>query len=243
MRADDPLIVQADRSILVDLHSPRYDEARGALARFAELEKSPEHMHTYRLSPLALWNAAASGMSANEITGVLGEYARYPLPQNVLVEIAELTSRWGKITLTAGPEGRLRIGFADASLAALARNHKTIGALLAPLADPLAFVVAPEARGPVKQALLKLGHPVDDRAGFTPAVRSRRGCARYPLRARHSSCDATSARRCARSSTERRASTGAGTASSFCRAAPVRHWWRWRRWSRWVPKRWCWRPT
>jgi DNA excision repair protein ERCC-3 len=168
MRADDPLIVQADRSILVDLHSPRYEEARGALARFAELEKSPEHMHTYRLSPLALWNAAASGMSANEITGVLGEYARYPLPQNVLVEIAELTSRWGKITLTAGPEGRLRIGFADASLAALARNHKTIGALLAPLTDPLAFVVAPEARGRVKQALLKLGHPVDDRAGFTP---------------------------------------------------------------------------
>jgi DNA excision repair protein ERCC-3 len=168
MRADDPLIVQADRSILVDLHSPRYDEARSRLARFAELEKSPEHMHTYRLSPLALWNAAASGMSAGEITAALCDYARYPVPQNVLHEIADLTARWGKITLTAGPEGRLRIGFADASLAALARNHKTVGALLQPLADPLAFVVSAEARGPVKQALLKLGHPVDDRAGFTP---------------------------------------------------------------------------
>jgi DNA excision repair protein ERCC-3 len=168
MRADDPLIVQADRSILVDLHSPRYDEARSGLARFAELEKSPEHMHTYRLSPLALWNAAASGMDAAQMTAVLREYTRYPLPQNVIVEIADLTARWGKVTLTAGPEGRLRLGFADASLAAVVRNTSTLRLLLEPLSDPLAFMVPPEARGRVKQALLKLGHPVDDRAGFTP---------------------------------------------------------------------------
>ena len=168
MRADDPLIVQADRSLLVDLHSPRYEAARAGLARFAELEKSPEHMHTYRLSPLALWNAAASGMTADEITGILREYSRYPLPQNVLAEIVDLTARWGKIVLTAGPEGRLRIGFANISLAAMARNHQTLSLILEPLSDPLAFIVPPAWRGTVKQALLKLGHPVDDRAGFTP---------------------------------------------------------------------------
>ncbi len=168
MRADDPLIVQADRSLLVDLHSPRYEAARAGLARFAELEKSPEHMHTYRLSPLALWNAAASGMTADEITGILREYSRYPLPQNVLAEIVDLTARWGKIVLTAGPEGRLRLGFANVSLAAMARNHQTLSQLLEPLSDPLAFVVPPAWRGTVKQVLLKLGHPVDDRAGFTP---------------------------------------------------------------------------
>jgi len=171
MHADDPLIVQADRSILVDLHSPRYEQARGALARFAELEKSPEHMHTYRLSPLALWNAAASGMSAGEIVGALDEHARYPVPQNVRAEIADITARWGKIVLTAGPEGRLRLGFATPELAQLARVHQTLGALLEPLSDPLAFLVPPNGRGPVKQALLKLGHPVDDRAGFVPGRR------------------------------------------------------------------------
>ncbi|HWE27431.1 MAG TPA: DNA repair helicase XPB, partial [Polyangia bacterium] len=107
-------------------------------------------------------------MSAADITHFLREYSRYPLPQNVLAEIVDLTARWGKIVLTAGPEGRLRLGFSDASLAAMARNHKTLSAVLEPLSDALAFVVPPAWRGAVKQVLLKLGHPVDDRAGFTP---------------------------------------------------------------------------
>src|ERR1700750_1051620 len=115
----NPLIVQGDRAALLEVDNPLYPQARDALAPFAELEKSPEHMHTYRLSPLALWNAAASGMSAAELTAALADYARYPVTQNVLVEIADLTARWGKIVLTAGPDGRLRLGFADVSLASL----------------------------------------------------------------------------------------------------------------------------
>src|SRR5712671_1054141 len=78
----NPLIVQGDRSVLVEVDNPRYAEARDALAPFAELEKSPEHIHTYRLTPLSLWNAAAAGMSAPAMLEVLSRYSKFPLPAN-----------------------------------------------------------------------------------------------------------------------------------------------------------------
>ena len=167
MQHDQPLIVQADRSILVDVHARRYEEARAALARFAELEKSPEHMHTYRLSALSLWNAAAAGLKSSDALESLREFSRYPLPDNVVVEIGDLWSRWGRLLLTAGPDGRLVLTIADPALMAVARGHKSLGAWLSPIADQR-FAVPPEARGAIKQAFLKLGFPVDDRAGFTP---------------------------------------------------------------------------
>src|SRR5215831_18926681 len=93
----NPLIVQGDRSILVEVDNPKYAEARDALAPFAELEKSPEHIHTYRLTPLSLWNAAAAGMSAAEMVEALRKYSKFPLPANLPPDITELVGRYGRV--------------------------------------------------------------------------------------------------------------------------------------------------
>src|SRR6516225_6306605 len=95
----NPLIVQGDRSVLVEVDNVRYTEARDALAPFAELEKSPEHIHTYRLTPLSLWNAAAAGLTAQAMIDVLAKYSKFPLPTNLAVDIAELVSRYGRVRL------------------------------------------------------------------------------------------------------------------------------------------------
>src|SRR5437879_6459121 len=97
--ATNPLIVQGDRTVLVEVDNPRYAAARDALAPFAELEKSPEHVHTYRLTPLSLWNAAAAGMSADEMIEGLGEYSKFPLPTNLAADIAEQVARYGRVKL------------------------------------------------------------------------------------------------------------------------------------------------
>src|SRR3954453_14277863 len=94
-----PLIVQGDRSILVEVDNPKYAEARDALAPFAELEKSPEHIHTYRLTPLTLWNAAAAGLAADAMVEVLRKYSKFPMPSNLAPDITELVSRYGRVKL------------------------------------------------------------------------------------------------------------------------------------------------
>ena len=104
MNIENPLIVQGDRSLLLDVHAPLAEECRNALIPFAELEKSPEHLHTYRLTPLSLWNAASAGFSADDAAAVLQKYARYDVPQSVLAWIKETASRFGKIRLIAGPD-------------------------------------------------------------------------------------------------------------------------------------------
>src|SRR5580658_6668895 len=93
----NPLIVQSDRSILVEVDNPRYAAARDALAPFAELEKSPEHIHTYRLTPLSLWNAAAAGLCAEDMVDALSRYSKFPLPTNLPADITELVSRYGRV--------------------------------------------------------------------------------------------------------------------------------------------------
>src|SRR5260221_2113857 len=95
----NPLIVQGDRSILVEVDNPRYEEARDALARFAELEKSPEHIHTYRITPLSLWNAAAAGLAAASIVGALERFGKYELPGNVRTDIVDAVARYGRVKL------------------------------------------------------------------------------------------------------------------------------------------------
>src|SRR5947209_12039189 len=95
----NPLIVQGDRSILVEVDNPRYAAARDALAPFAELEKSPEHIHTYRLTPLSLWNAAAAGLTADAMVDVLRRFSKFPLPSNLTVDLAELVSRYGRVKI------------------------------------------------------------------------------------------------------------------------------------------------
>src|SRR3954468_21611914 len=95
----NPFIVQSDRSVLVEVDNPRYTEARDAIAPFAELEKSPEHIHTYRISNLSLWNAAAAGISAAEVVAVLQQYTKFPIPQNIPTDIAETVARYGRVKL------------------------------------------------------------------------------------------------------------------------------------------------
>src|SRR5438093_228136 len=109
----NPLIVQGDRTVLVEVDNPRYAEARDALAPFAELEKSPEHIHTYRLTSLSLWNAAAAGLSAEAMIDVLARFSKFPLPTNLPVDIRELVSRYGRIKLERGEGDRLRLVCAE----------------------------------------------------------------------------------------------------------------------------------
>src|SRR5215211_7112949 len=112
----NPLIVQSDRSILVEVDNPRYAEARDALAPFAELEKSPEHIHTYRVTNLSLWNAAAAGITAGQMVEVLQKFTKFPLPSNLPADVEEVVSRYGRIRLERMDENRLRLICVDAPL-------------------------------------------------------------------------------------------------------------------------------
>lgn len=109
MNYENPLIVQGDRSLLLDVHAPLADECRNALIPFAELEKSPEHLHTYKLSPLSLWNAASAGFTSQDAIDVLNKYARYDVPQSIVMWINEISSRFGKLRLIEGPEVRVPV--------------------------------------------------------------------------------------------------------------------------------------
>src|SRR5215470_13630356 len=111
----NPLIVQGDRSVLVEVDNPRYAEARDALAPFAELEKSPEHIHTYRLTPLSLWNAAAAGMSAEAMIEILRRYSKFPLPTNLSADLSDLVGRYGRVRLEKAGE-KLRLTCPDRPL-------------------------------------------------------------------------------------------------------------------------------
>src|SRR6201997_1866074 len=95
----NPIIVQSDKTVLVEVANPLYEPARDALARFAELEKSPEHIHTYRLTPLSLWNAAAAGMTADAMNDVLRRYSKFPIPTNLPTDITDLVGRYGRVKL------------------------------------------------------------------------------------------------------------------------------------------------
>jgi DNA excision repair protein ERCC-3 len=163
----NPLIVQGDRSVLVEVHSPRFEEARGAIAPFAELEKSPEHIHTYRLTPLSLWNAAAAGMSAEAIGEVLCRYAKYPVPQNVLADVQELAGRWGRVRLVRdGDAGTLVLESEDAALLAELSRNKEVAVYLGERLSARAFAVPVRHRGVLKQALVAAGWPAEDLAGY-----------------------------------------------------------------------------
>src|SRR5688572_2564991 len=97
--ADKPLIVQSDRTMLLETDHPLYEAARDALAAFAEIVTSPEHYHTYRISPLSLWNAASAGLTADEIIASLRQFSRYSIPQNIEYDIREYVSRYGRLKL------------------------------------------------------------------------------------------------------------------------------------------------
>src|SRR6478735_4948409 len=112
----NPFIVQSDRSVLVEVDNPRYAEARDALAPFAELEKSPEHIHTYRISNLSLWNAAAAGFTAEQMVSVLNRYTKFPIPPSLPADIAETVSRYGRVRLERMNGDKLKLVCADKPL-------------------------------------------------------------------------------------------------------------------------------
>ncbi|HEV3116954.1 MAG TPA: DNA repair helicase XPB [Gemmataceae bacterium] len=162
----NPLIVQGDRSILVEVDNPRYAEARDALAPFAELEKSPEHIHTYRLTPLSLWNAAAAGMKAEAMVDVLRTYSKFPLPTNLPADISELVSRYGRVRLERLGE-KLRLVCKDRPLLEELVRQPKVREFLSARHDKESFLVEPAFRGVLKQALIAVGYPAEDLAGYT----------------------------------------------------------------------------
>jgi DNA excision repair protein ERCC-3 len=164
--ASNPLIVQGDRSILVEVDNPRYAEARDALAPFAELEKSPEHIHTYRLTPLSLWNAAAAGQSAEAMVEVLRRYSKFPLPSNLATDISELVSRYGRVRLERAGD-KLRLVCPDRPLLEELVRQPRVREYLGERQDPISFLIEPGFRGVLKQALIAVGYPAEDVAGYT----------------------------------------------------------------------------
>jgi len=159
------LIVQSDCSLLLDVHAPRAGEARAALAPFAELVKSPEHVHTYRLTPLSIWNARAAGLSAAQMVAALHEHARYPVPPNVEEEVRELAERYGRVVVARDGDG-LRCTCRDQATAERLARDQGAGHYLTRRIDATSFRVDPAARGALKQALVAAGYPAEDLAGY-----------------------------------------------------------------------------
>ncbi len=158
-----PLIVQGDGTILADVHTLLFEEARGELGRFAELEKSPEHMHTYKISPLSLWNAASSGLSWEEIMEILDRYGRFPAPENVRYNIRETLLRWGKIRLEGtGDESVLFLRVEDPYLHKELATAKSLSKILTK--GEKGFFLDLLNRGTVKAELIRIGWPVEDLA-------------------------------------------------------------------------------
>jgi DNA excision repair protein ERCC-3 len=162
----NPLIVQGDRTVLVEVDNPRYAEARDALAPFAELEKSPEHIHTYRLTPLSLWNAAAAGLTAEAMVEALGRFSKFPLPTNLVTDITELVSRYGRVRVERDGE-RLRLVCTDKPLLEELARQPRVRDYLGERLGPESFAIDPSFRGVLKQALIAVGYPAEDLAGYT----------------------------------------------------------------------------
>ena len=161
-----PVIVQSDKSILVEVNNARYGEARDTLAAFAELEKSPEHIHTYRITPLSLWNAASAGVGAAVIVESLNRLGKYELPENVRRDIEEYVSRYGRIRLLKGEGRQLRLVSDDSALLLEIERHKKVAPLLSGRDREGALIVDQAQRGRIKQALVQIGYPAEDLAGY-----------------------------------------------------------------------------
>ena len=163
---DGPLIVQSDKTVLLEIDHPKAQEARNALAPFAELERAPEHVHTYRITPLALWNARAAGHDAEQIMDVLETYSRFPAPQPLLIDIADTMDRYGRLKLIKHPAHGLVLETTDRAVLTEIRRHKKIKPMLGAEIDEDSIVVHPSERGRLKQELLKVGWPAEDEAGY-----------------------------------------------------------------------------
>lgn len=163
---DGALIVQSDKTVLLETAHPDAEAARAALAPFAELERAPEHVHTYRVTPLALWNARSAGHDAEQVVDALERHSRFPVPQALLIDIAETMGRYGRLTLARHPAHGLILAAADPAVLAEIARHKRIRPMLGERIDADTFAVHPSERGRIKQELLKVGWPAADTAGY-----------------------------------------------------------------------------
>lgn len=164
--SDGPLIVQSDKTLLLEVDHERADACRKAIAPFAELERAPEHVHTYRVTPLALWNARAAGHDAEQVIDALIGHSRYPVPHALLVDIAETMARYGRLRLEKDPVQGLILTSTDRAVLEEVLRSKKIQPMLGERLGEDSVVVHPSDRGNVKQALLKLGWPAEDLAGY-----------------------------------------------------------------------------
>jgi len=163
---DGPLIVQSDKTLLLEVDHPDAAACRQAIAPFAELERAPEHVHTYRLTPLGLWNARAAGHDAEQVVDVLLEHSRYPVPHSLLVDVAETMDRYGRLQLVKHAEHGLVLHALDVPVLEEVLRSKKVQPLVGHRIDTEHVAVHPSERGHLKQVLLKLGWPAEDLAGY-----------------------------------------------------------------------------
>ncbi|MEP6697057.1 MAG: DNA repair helicase XPB [Pseudonocardiales bacterium] len=163
---EGPLIVQSDKTLLLEVDHPLSGEARQAIAPFAELERSPEHVHTYRLTPLGLWNARAAGHDAEQVIDALMRYSRYAVPHALLIDVAETMARYGRLRLETSPVHGLVLHAVDLAVLEEVLRQKKIAPMLGARVEPDTVLVHPSERGRLKQALLKAGWPAEDLAGY-----------------------------------------------------------------------------
>ncbi|MFC0675951.1 DNA repair helicase XPB [Brachybacterium hainanense] len=164
--SDGPLIVQSDKTLLLEVGHPRAREARAAIAPFAELERSPEHIHTYRITNLGLWNARAAGFDAETVVAALVENSRYPVPHALLIDVADTMDRYGRLQLRADAEHGLVLHGLDRAVLEEVSRAKRVAGMLGARVGEQTIAVHPSQRGALKQALLKLGWPAEDLAGY-----------------------------------------------------------------------------
>ncbi|GAB2654545.1 DNA repair helicase XPB [Nocardia goodfellowii] len=163
---DGPLIVQSDKTLLLEVDHELADVARQSIAPFAELERAPEHVHTYRVTPLALWNARAAGHDAEQVVDALVNFSRYAVPQPLLVDIVDTMARYGRLQLMKHPAHGLVLNSLDRAVLEEVLRHKKIAPMLGARIDDDTVVVHPSERGRIKQMLLKIGWPAEDLAGY-----------------------------------------------------------------------------
>ena len=163
---DGPLIVQSDKTLLLEVDHPAAAEARAAIAPFAELERAPEHVHTYRVTPLALWNARAAGHDAEQVVDALVRFSRYAVPQPLLVDVVDTMGRYGRLQLTQSPVHGLVLVALDRAVLEEILRQRRIAPMLGARIDADTVVVHASERGHLKQALLKIGWPAEDLAGY-----------------------------------------------------------------------------
>jgi len=164
--ADGPLIVQSDKTLLLEVDHALANEARQAIAPFAELERAPEHVHTYRVTPLALWNARAAGHDAEQVVDALVTHSRFAVPQPLLVDIVDTMARYGRLQLVKNPAHGLTLVRLDRAVLEEVMRNKKIAPMLGARLDDDTVIVHPSERGRLKQMLLKVGWPAEDLAGY-----------------------------------------------------------------------------